>query len=182
MSIESTHWSKDRKTFGINISDDLQCNTLEDVQDELAEAGMEVERGETQVLVTQEDEGGICVGSIVRFPNGDLQSSTRKTQVRSSDGGKTWSKFGKSLFGNYACNLSDGETVQFASRTGHGWEVAPPDEMGDKEHVTEIQVPRKGSALLEANPTGLLRCICMVTPRGVTMNAALKGLVYQLEI
>ena len=126
MIIESTHWSKDRKTFGINIPDDLQCNTLEDVQDELAEAGMEVERGETQVLVTQEDAGGICVGSIVRFPNGDLQSSTRKTQVRSSDGGKTWSKFGKSLFGNYACNLSNGETVQFASRMGHGWEVALP--------------------------------------------------------
>ena len=36
-----------------------------------------------------------------------------------------------------------------------------------KEHVTEIQVPRKGPALLEANPTGLLRCICLVTPRGV---------------
>ena len=137
MTIPSTHWSKDRKTYGVNIPEDLPVKTLDDVQEELAEAGLEVERGETQVIVSQEDAGGICVGSIVRFPNGDLQSSTRKTQVRSSDGGKTWSKVGKSLFGNYACNLSDGETVQFASRTGHGWEVAPPDEVSDVEGYTK---------------------------------------------
>ena len=137
MSIASTHWSKDRNSFGRNIPDDLQCRTLEEVQEELAAVGLEVKRGETQVIVSQEDAGGICVGSIVRFPNGDLQSSTRKTQVRSSDGGRTWRKVGRSLFGNYACNLSGGETVQFASRTGHGWEAAPPDERSDVEGFTK---------------------------------------------
>ena len=39
-----------------------------------------------------------------------------------------------------------------------------------KEHVTEIRVPRNGPALLEANPAGLLRCIDLVTPRGVAKN------------
>jgi hypothetical protein len=42
-----------------------------------------------------------------------------------------------------------------------------------KEHVTEIRVRRKGPALLEANPAGLLRCIEMVTPRGVHVYATL---------
>jgi hypothetical protein len=36
-----------------------------------------------------------------------------------------------------------------------------------REFVAEIRVPSKGSALLEANPVGLLRCIDLVTPRGV---------------
>ena len=42
-----------------------------------------------------------------------------------------------------------------------------------KEHVTEIQIPRNGLALLEANQAGLLRCIEMVTPRGVDTEAQL---------
>ena len=54
-------------------------------------------------------------------------------------------------------------------------EFATPIERKEllKEHVTEIRVPRNGPALLEANPTGLLRCIELVTPRGVQRNAQL---------
>jgi hypothetical protein len=50
-----------------------------------------------------------------------------------------------------------------------GPKFATPIEQKDllKEHVTEIRVARNGPALLEANPAGLLRCIEMVTPRGV---------------
>ena len=36
-----------------------------------------------------------------------------------------------------------------------------------REFVAEIRVPSKGSAILEANPVGLLRCIDLVTPRRV---------------
>ena len=136
MTIPSTHWSKDRKSFGYNIPDDLQCNTLEDVQGELAGAGLEVERGETQVIIPQENAGGICVGSIVKFPNGDLVAATRSAQVRSTDGAKSWSKV-NTLFSNYSCNLSDGETVQFVRRDGLSCDVAPPDEKSDLEGFTK---------------------------------------------
>ena len=46
---------------------------------------------------------------------------------------------------------------------------ATPEEikMLFREHVTEIRIPKIGPAQLVANPAGLLRCINMVTPRGV---------------
>ncbi len=136
MSIESTHWSKDRKSFGYNIPDDLKCDTLEDVQDPLARAGLEVERGETQVIISKEDTGRFATGSIVKFPNGDCIVSSQNTQVRSSDGGKTWSKV-KSLFCDYACNLSSGETVHFVRRDGLFCEAAPPDEKSEVDGFTK---------------------------------------------
>ena len=133
MAIEPTHWSRERSSYGYNIPEDLPATTLEEAQPELKAAGLEVARGDTRVIVEQTDAGGICVGSIVRFPNGDLQARTRQTQVRSSDGSQTWDRIDRSLFQFYVCNLRDGETIQFASRSGHGCEPAPPDEPCERE-------------------------------------------------
>jgi len=36
-----------------------------------------------------------------------------------------------------------------------------------KKRDEDVGSPRNGPALLEANPAGLLRCIDLVTPRGV---------------
>jgi len=112
MPVDPSHWSQDRKSFGYNIPADLTYETLEEVQDELAAAGLEVEMGETQVIITQEENADLANGRMAKFPNGDVQVYTRKTQKRSSDGGRTWRQV-NSQFSGYACQTTDGEIIQF---------------------------------------------------------------------
>ena len=50
-----------------------------------------------------------------------------------------------------------------------------------REHVTKVQVPRNGPALLEANPAGLLRGIKLVTQRGHAQVAKAFGEIYLLR-
>ena len=107
MATKAPHWSEDKKSYGYNIPDDLKSDSLADVQEELARAGLEVCRGETQVIIGREENEGIAHGMIVKFANGDIQVYTGTTQKRSSDGGRTWQKV-KSQFMGYACQLSDG--------------------------------------------------------------------------
>lgn len=127
-----THWSQDKKSFGYNIPEDLKADTLEDVRKELATAGLGVERGETRVIIPQEEVGGIPTGSVVRFSNGDIQVHAKGGQRRSSDGGRTWRKV-ESQFSRYACRLSDGETIQFMRSDRHAIEPPSPDEKGHRE-------------------------------------------------
>ena len=178
MTIPSTHWSKDRTSFGHNIPDDLQCKTLEEVRGDLADAGLEVSRGETQVIIPQEDAGGICVGSIVRFSNGDLVVSTWNAQMRSTDRGKSWRKVG-TLFSGYACILSDGETVQFVRRDGLACEAAPPDEKSDKDGF------RKSFGwLLRSRDNGLTEeraQIAIGVPEKLTLSAMSHARIVELK-
>lgn len=107
----ASHWSKDKTSFGYNIPEDLKTDTLEDVQEQLASHGLSVSRGETQVIIPQQDAGLMPTGQIVRFHNGDVQVSSRNTRMRSRDGGMTWRQV-ESKFGAYACCLSNGDIVQ----------------------------------------------------------------------
>ena len=45
-----------------------------------------------------------------------------------------------------------------------------------QENIREIRIPKKGAALLEPRPEGLLnRVFLLVTPRGVLLNATLPS-------
>lgn len=98
---------------------EIKVISLKEARPKLAEAGLEVIEGQTQVIIPVEEacEEIGHVGKIVRFGNGDLLVSCRAAQMRSVDGGKTWQKVKKhSAFRHYATNLSNGETIQWRGR------------------------------------------------------------------
>jgi len=145
MPDKALHWSKNKKSFGYNIPDDLKSDSLANVQQELAQAGLEVCRGETQVIVSRQENDGLAHGMIVKFPNGNIQVYSSKTQKRSSDGGKTWRKV-KSEFRGYACQLSDGQIIQF-TKVGDRF----PDEKNEQGLVktSAILVRSRDNGLTE---------------------------------
>ena len=104
---------------------------LEEAREELAAAGLEVERGDTQSIIAKADVGGLPIGNIVRFGNGDVLVSGKKGSVRSSDGGRTWTPV-ESGFCLYACRLANGDTIQFSRRDKHAVEPPSPDEDSDR--------------------------------------------------
>ena len=115
-----THWSKN-EPFGHNIPQDLQVNTLDDVRAELAAAWLNVQRGETAVLVPQKNVADevIPIGTLIRFPNGDLQVAAGDTKLRSRNRGKSWSPT-RSNFYRYPCRTADGQTLAFTGRPSGG--------------------------------------------------------------
>ncbi len=132
------HWSKDKTSFGYNIPEDFKTDTLEDVQDELAAAGLEIQRGDTQVIITQDEttDYSDVQGRMVKFPNGDIQVSTRQTRKRSSDQGKTWRKVTSQFDGN-TCQFPDGEIMQFTCLDDQDNQYKAVYEKSSKKGLTQ---------------------------------------------
>ena len=83
-------------------------------------------------------------------------------------------------------DISKKEVEEGLKDLKHTLSHATPQELKSllQEHIHEIQIPKKGEALLKANPEGLLsalRCFYMVTPRGVETVANTFTEVYVLE-
>ena len=144
-----SHWSKN-EPFGHNIPRDLKTDGLEDVRDQLAVAGITVERGRTDVIIPQKDIGADrgFVGSLVKFPNGDIQVKAGKTQLRSSDAGRTWRPV-ESQFQLYPCRTDDGVTLQFTGRTTDG---RPPHKLHPSERPGLVQ---RSAELIRSPDSGL---------------------------
>ena len=116
---DNLHWSQ-TEPFGHNVPRGLKTDTLEDVRGRHAAAGLVVEQGPTQVILRQEQIGEHSfVGTLVKFPDGHIHVNAGEQQRRSGDAGQTWKKI-KSSFSNYACRMSDGQTVQFSGRASDG--------------------------------------------------------------
>ncbi len=116
---DALHWSQ-TEPFGHNVPWGLKTDSLEDVRDELATAGLVVERGPTEVIIRQKEIGEQgFVGTLVKFLDGHIHVSAGQQQRRSGDAGKTWNNI-KSNFTNYACRMSDGQTIQFSGRAADG--------------------------------------------------------------
>ncbi len=131
------------------VSGQIKAVTLAEASGALAEAALEIIAGPTQVIIPVEDAGEEVghVGTIVKFPNGDLLVSCRAAQVRSVDKGKTWQKVKKrSAFRHYATNLSNGETIQ--------WQGQVP-ESGDNQEKAPEGLVRFSAKMIRSSDNGL---------------------------
>ena len=92
-----------------------------------------MKRGRTEVIIPQDQvEGVIPIGTINKFPNGDLLVAAGSTKLRSSDGAQNWKPI-RSGFQRYPCRTTDGQMLAFTGRSSDGstrLTLGPSDQPG----------------------------------------------------